>query len=516
MIGQSLGNRYEIQERIGEGATAVVYRGLDTRLQRTVAIKMLLPHVDSTTRKRFEREALAAARLNHPGIMAIYDVSQEGDQPYLVVEHVEGRPLSDFIPSPPDVVAEYGRQICLALDYAHRRRLIHRDIKPANIHITPDNQVKLMDFGLAISGESKRLTALGRIIGTPAYLSPEQAQGFALTFHTDIYSTGVVLYELTTGVLPFDADDIGVLLIQQVKRAPRPPSELNPAIGPALERAILTALAKQAEERFDSARAMADALGAAGSCVERTLSANAVRVDELKSQEDAPAAAAPVAPAARGKVRVALADDHRVLRMGLAMMLTATDEFDVVGEADDGEQALELVRSAQPDVLLLDLNMPKASGLDILPQIRQTWPGIKVLVLTGRAEDQYIMQALRAGANGYVLKTTAEDELIHAVHDVVAGRLVLGQGVAERVVEGYTSRPAADAEEAGELDRAILTGVAAGKTNDQIAERLGLDPQIVDQQLAQLIARLGARSRLETGLIALRRGLVSLGDLQRD
>ncbi|MEW6577864.1 MAG: protein kinase [Chloroflexota bacterium] len=507
MIGQSLGNRYEIQERIGEGATAVVYRGLDTRLQRTVAIKMLLPHVDSTTRKRFEREALAAARLNHPGIMAIYDVSQEGDRPYLVVEHVEGRPLSDFIPLPPNVVADYGRQICLALDYAHRRGLIHRDIKPANIHITPDDQVKIMDFGLAISGESKRLTALGRIIGTPAYLSPEQAQGFPLTFHTDIYSTGVVLYELVTGVLPFDADDIGVLLIQQVKRAPRPPRELNPAISPALEAAILKALAKQPEDRFDTARAMADALGAAESCEGRTLSAAAVTVEELESQEDA--------PAARGKVRVALADDHRVLRMGLAMMLSATDEFEVVGEADDGEQALELVRTAQPDVLLLDLNMPKASGLDILPQIRQTWPDIKVLVLTGRAEDQYIMHALRAGAHGYVLKTTEEEELIHAVHDVAAGRLVLGQGVAERVVQGYTSRPAADGDQPGELDRAILTGVAAGKTNDQIAERLGLDPQIVDQQLAQLIAQLGARSRVETGLIALRRGLVSLQDLQR-
>ncbi|MCZ7540849.1 MAG: response regulator [Anaerolineae bacterium] len=286
---------------------------------------------------------------------------------------------------------------------------------------------------------------------------------------------------------------------------------MNPAISPALEGAILRALAKQPEDRFETARAMADALAEAGSCADRTLNAAAVTVEELESQEDTPASAV---PSARGKVRVALADDHRVLRMGLAMMLSATDEFEVVGEADDGEQALELVRTAQPDVLLLDLNMPKASGLDILPQIRQTWPGIKVLVLTGRAEDQYIMHALRAGAHGYVLKTTAEKELIHAVHDVAAGRLVLGQGVAERVVEGYTSRPGAEGDQPDELDRAILAGVAAGKTNDQIAERLGLDPQIVDQQLAQLIAQLGARSRVETGLIALRRGLVSLQDLQ--
>ncbi len=507
MIGQTLGGRYKVEERIGEGATAVVYRGRDTRLQRVVAIKVLLPEVDSATRGRFEREALAAALLNHPGIMAIYDVNLEGERPYLVVEHVEGRPLSDFIPAPPALAAEYCRQICLALDYAHSRGLIHRDIKPANVHITPEGQVKIMDFGLAISGESKRLTVAGRIIGTPAYLSPEQAQGLPLTHHTDIYSTGVVLYELVTGVLPFDADDIGLLLLQQVKKKPRPPRELNPSIPPALEKVILKALAKQPEERFGTAREMADALAASVSPAEVTVSASPVTVTELESQEDASA------PAPTQRIRVALADDHRVLRMGLAMVLAATDEFEVVGQADDGEQTLTLLESTQVDVLLLDLNMPKASGLDILPRIRQTWPRVRVLVLTGRDEDQYIMRALRAGAHGYVLKTTPEQELLHAVHDVMAGRLVLGQGVAERVVEGYTARP--EGGDLSELDRAILTGVAAGLTNDQIAERLKIDPQIVDEQLAQLINRLGARSRLETGLIALRQGLVSLHDLQR-
>src|SRR5512145_2035325 len=257
MIGQKLNNRYELLELVGEGATASVYRAVDTRLERTVAVKVLLPYVDNTTRQRFQREALAAARLNHGNIMAIYDVGEENQQPYLVIEYVEGRPLFSFIPSPSNVVIDFGRQICMALDYAHAQGLIHRDIKPANIQITPNGQIKIMDFGLAISGETKRLTATGRIIGTPAYLSPEQAQGMPLTFRTDIYSTGVVLYELITGVLPFDADDIGVLLLQQVKKNPKPPSEIVQDIPLNLERVILKSLAKQPEARFETAGAMA-------------------------------------------------------------------------------------------------------------------------------------------------------------------------------------------------------------------------------------------------------------------
>ncbi len=518
MIGQKLGNRYEIQELIGEGATATVYKGVDTRLERTVAIKVLLPYVDTTTRKRFQREALAAARLNHPNIMAIYDVG-EGEHPYLIIEYVEGQPLYNLIPSPAFRVAEVGRQICLALDYAHSRELIHRDIKPANVHITPGGQVKIMDFGLAITGATKRLTATGRIIGTPAYLSPEQAQGLRLTYHTDIYSTGVVLYELATGALPFDSDDIGLLLLQQVKKAPQPLRELVPEIPEELERVILKALAKKPEARFESAAVMAEALtsvlpaydrpaAAGGHANERP--ANAPEIAIAQTAEHDPDTSA--ADAVRETIRVALADDHRILRMSLAMFLDDTDGIEVVGEADNGAHALEIVRAQQPDVLLLDLDMPGMSGLEALPQIRDTWPQIRVLVLTGQTEDAYIMHALRAGAHGYILKTTEETALIQAVRDVMKGHMVLGHGVAERVAQGFVTQQS-EGEPFSELERVILIGIAAGLSNDQIAERLRIDPQLVDEQLRDLISKFGAKTRTETSLIALRRGVIKLEDV---
>jgi DNA-binding NarL/FixJ family response regulator/tRNA A-37 threonylcarbamoyl transferase component Bud32 len=513
MIGQTLNNRYKALELIGEGATAAVYRGMDTRLQRIIAIKVLLPYVDETTRKRFQREALSAARLNHTNIMAIYDVSGDEKQPYLIIEYIEGRPLFSFIPSKPDVVIEFGRQICMALDYAHRQNLIHRDIKPANIHITPNGQVKIMDFGLAITGETKRLTATGRIIGTPAYLSPEQAQGLKLTHHTDIYSTGVVLYELVTGVLPFDADDIGVLLLQQVKKDPKPPSDIMPDIPLSLERAILKSLAKKPSERFETAGAMAAALAGSGQPREATVDAVAVPASDEEPAAAPESEAAPAPTQTSDVIRVALADDHRILRASLALYLDDTPNIAVIGEADDGAQALDIVREKHPDVLLLDLNMPGTSGLAILPEIRSSWPDVKVLILTGRDEDSYIMRALRAGAHGYMLKTAEEQELVQAVQDVVKGRLILGHGVAERVVQGLMAKDTPNEQPLSDLDHAILTGVAAGMTNDQIAERLNIDPQLVAAQLVVIIDQLGASSRVEASLIALRQGLIALEDL---
>jgi len=186
MIGRKLLNRYEIKEHLGDGSTATVYKALDTRLGRQVALKILLPHVRESTRNRFFQEALAAAQLNHPNIMAIYDIGDDADFHFLVVEFVDGMSLANYIPSPVTTVINFGRQIASALQYAHDHQVIHRDIKPANIKVTPNGVVKIMDLGLALPRDAQRVTAEGMVIGTPAYLSPEQAQGYTLDHRTDI------------------------------------------------------------------------------------------------------------------------------------------------------------------------------------------------------------------------------------------------------------------------------------------------------------------------------------------
>ena len=519
MIGRKLRKRYEIREHLGDGSTATVYKAFDERLGRDVAIKMLLPHVRDTTRKRFFQEATAAAQLNHPNIMSIYDIDEDGGRNFLVVEFVEGVSLAYYVPSAPEVVIDLGVQIALALQYAHEREIIHRDIKPANIHVTPDGRVKIMDLGLALPREAKRVTAHGMVIGTPAYISPEQAQGLELDHRTDIYSLGIVLYELATGELPFNADDITALLLQHVKQPPPPPRLIVSDLPMALENAILKALEKNPARRFQSCAAVAAAMQAA---------LPQGRVHETSAQEKVtpgsgtpPVApetvvagrARPPRPAQKRTYRIILADDHTLLRRSLAGMLEMRDEYIVVAEAADGESALEQTVSILPDVLVLDLNMPVRGGLDILPEVRAQAPQVKVLVLTGRDEDALIMRALRAGAHGYLLKSAEESELVDAIARVTEGQLVLGKGVAEKVVGGMLAPNTPDSERLDETDQRILLHIAAGLSNDAIAQQLDIPQMTIIERLARIMDLLNAGDRHNAALIALRSGYILLEDL---
>lgn len=512
MIGRTLRNRYEIQSLLGEGSTATVYKGLDRRLNRVVALKVLLPYVRETARKRFMQEATSSAQLNHPNIMAIYDMDEEHGQHFLVVEYVEGETLTAFVPSDPATVAEVGAQIAAALGYAHEREIIHRDIKPANIKVTPAGVVKIMDLGLALPREAKRVTADGMIIGTPAYLSPEQAQGLTLDYRTDLYSLGVVLFEMSTGQLPFQSDDIPALLMQHVRQQPPMPRSIVPDLPMGLETVILKALEKNPSRRFQSGEAMAAALRAA---IPTADSGRAVLDWDTESttHHSTPAIARTATGTLPPPLRVLLADDHTMLRHSLANLLAQRDDVMVIGEASDGESALQQTLELQPDVLVLDLNMPKMGGLDVLPLVRQRAPKVRVLVLTGRDEDWYITQALRAGAHGYVLKSDSENSLIDAIQKVGAGGMVLGQGVSE-IVMGMVRTRAADTK-LTEEERKILLLVAGGLDNSAIAERLGQDLISVIEALASAMNKMGSKDRHAAALTALRQGDILLDELHK-
>lgn len=260
-------NRYRLDNKLGEGGMATVYCGTDTLLRRRVAIKVLRQDYASDQEfvRRFYQEAESAARLSHPNIVNTYDVGREGETYYIVMELVDGPSLAEIIAAdgrlPEPVAIDYAAQICSGLAYAHRQGLLHRDIKPANILITKDDVVKLSDFGIAraVSQQTMTMTRPGMVMGSVYYLSPEQAQGLELTETSDLYSVGVVLYQMLTGKLPFVGESPVTVALKHISD-PAPPLDPSAGISPALASIVSKLLQKQPENRFGSASEVASAL----------------------------------------------------------------------------------------------------------------------------------------------------------------------------------------------------------------------------------------------------------------
>lgn len=265
VVNRTLGNRYQITEKIGMGGMAEVYKATDSTLGRTVAVKVMLPQYasDPNFAARFRQEAQAAANLSSPYIVNIYDWGRDGDSYYIVMEYVRGTDLKTAIQQRgsihPRKVAEIGSQVCSALSVAHGYDIIHRDIKSANIMVQGDGNVKVMDFGIAQAGNSG-MTQDSSVLGTAHYVSPEQAQGKKLTPASDLYSLGIVLYEAATGQLPFDGPDVVSVAMKQVSDLPVPPRQINPNIDPQFEAIIMTALQKSPDDRFATAKEMQRAI----------------------------------------------------------------------------------------------------------------------------------------------------------------------------------------------------------------------------------------------------------------
>ncbi|MGH2739295.1 MAG: Stk1 family PASTA domain-containing Ser/Thr kinase [Actinomycetota bacterium] len=296
-----LGGRYEIGAALGEGGMAKVFRGTDTVLGRTVAVKVLAPQFakDKQFVERFRREAQAAAALNHPNVVSVYDTGDQGIVHFIVMEYVEGATLAETIgrdgPLHPERAIEIGEAVGRALGAAHAAGVIHRDVKPGNIMLTKDGEVKVMDFGIARAVSTDSVTQTATVLGTASYLSPEQAQGETVDGRSDIYSLGCVLYELLTGRPPFVGDTPVSVAYKHVNEPPIPPRTLNGDVPPGLEQIVMKSLAKNAANRFQSANELVEDLGraAAGNTVHATPILDEARTHVMTRPEETQVLRAP-------------------------------------------------------------------------------------------------------------------------------------------------------------------------------------------------------------------------------
>jgi eukaryotic-like serine/threonine-protein kinase len=388
-----IAGRYELGRRLGIGGMSTVQLALDRRLERNVAVKLLAEHLadDPAFVSRFRREALAAARLVHPNVVQVFDFGfdEAAHHHFIVMEAVPGRSCAELLRErghlDVEQAVEIVAQACRGLDYAHRNGVVHRDVKPGNLLVTDDDVVKLADFGIAKATEQSSITQVGSVLGTAAYLAPEQARGETSGPRSDLYSLGVVAYQLLSGRLPYEATSLSELALKQQRELPAPLDELNRAVPAALAQAVTIALALEPEGRYETASAMEQAVrdgarglapagvptrstaatrviapaaaagAAAGTAETRALSAR--RPQEVPARRPAPPQ--PVAPAARRTGAAAVSPRRRGLRrlvsvlavallfgVGVAVAIVATGNRDNAVHvkrvvADDAQQAVQ-------------------------------------------------------------------------------------------------------------------------------------------------------------------------------
>jgi len=403
--------RYRIHGELGKGGMGVVYRATDTRLGREVALKVLAPGPgdDPQREHRLRREAQAAAALAHPAICVIYEIDEADGATFIAMELVRGEPLSVLVPGG----AHAARAVDLAIEMAeglaeaHARGIVHRDLKPSNVMITESGHAKIIDFGLAkqwkppenldsgMETPAGGRTDPGRIIGTAAYMSPEQVRGATVDPRSDVFSFGAVLFEMLSGVCAFRRET-GVETLHAVLKEPAP-RLVGLGLGAAtadMQRLLDRCLAKEPSGRYSSVTELAGDL-------------RAVR-PRLEAADAQPAAT--TAPAPGQSMRVLVVDDEEPARAILSEYLSRESGIEIVGQCRNGFEAVKAVAQLAPDLVFLDVQMPKLSGFEVLELI-----GRDVAVVFVTAFDEYAVRAFEVNAVDYLLKPVAPERVAAAL-----------------------------------------------------------------------------------------------------
>jgi DNA-binding NarL/FixJ family response regulator len=495
---RQIGLRYEIEKLIGSGAVGRVYLGHDRQTGDPVAIKELMADWVARapdTVERFRREGEALRKLNHPNIVKVLATLEEGDQHYLVMEYVGGGSLADLLKRQPQLpieqVISIGLELSDALSRAHHLDIIHRDLKPGNILLAEDGTPRLTDFGLAHLGSYPALTTAGQLLGTFQYLSPEACENQPLDARADIWSFGVVLFQMLTGQLPFDGDS-PLEIIHAIQNQPVPEVTWYRKDAPApLADLIHRMLMRDRPVRLASARSVGAELEA---------------LQRGARKPDRPSAPQRTTP----QIKVLLVDDHAVVRQGLRTFLELQDDMIVAGEAADGAAAIEQAKLTQPDVVLLDLMMPKMGGVEATPHIIAACPQARVIILTSFGEDDQVIPAIRAGAQGYLLKDIPPHDLVQAVREAHQGKAQLHPDVARKLMSAVAAPPPAAPSPAPDLterELEVLRLIARGMNNQQIAQQLTISEKTVKTHVSNILGKLQVDDRTQAAIYALKKGL---------
>jgi len=438
--------RYETRRVVGRGGMAIVLEAWDPVLHRTLAVKLvdkarLDTGVAPDALRRFKREAQAAARLTHPNVVQVYEYGEEGQFAWIAMEYVAGKPLTAYLEeglrTEVQRVRDVVGQLLEALAYSHTQGVVHRDIKPANLLVTPEGQIKVTDFGIA-RVEASNLTQRGDMLGTPSYMSPEQYMGEASDGRTDIFSAGVILYELLTGQRPFKGDSSGQIMQRILHDTPVNPSELNPQVPPPVDWVLQKALAKEAQDRFQSARDFQAALysavpdvqvyDAGGQEVPRanqglTNAARKLRGLGRGGEAPGPGSAAPVfvpevTQQTQSKTRILFVDDEE--RILTALKSIFRSKYHVLTAAN-GQEALDFIRRFRIPVIVSDQRMPGMLGVDLLRRSREISPDSVRILLTGYSDLASIVGSINDGeVYRFISKPWDNQELQQVIAEATA------------------------------------------------------------------------------------------------